>query len=63
MLFKIYVNDLSLCLEDTIVTLFTDDRKCLSIMRNRQSSMCIELQNDIDSLFEWSQKRGMDFNI
>ena len=30
-------------------------------IRNRQS--CIELQNAVDSLFEWSKKWGMYFNI
>ena len=50
LLFFIYVNDLPLCLKDTIVALFADDCKCLKNIHIRQS--CLELQNVIDSLFE-----------
>ena len=42
LLFSIYVNDLPLCVKDTIVALFADDCS-LKIIHNRQS--CIELQN------------------
>ena len=58
LLFLIFVNDLPLCAKDTIVALFADDCKCLKNIHNRQS--CIELQNAIDSLFEWSQKWEMN---
>ena len=43
------------------MALFADDCECLKNIHNRQS--CIELQNAIDSLFECSQKWGMNFNI
>ena len=59
--FLIHVIDLPLSVKDTIVALFAEDCKCLKNIHNRQS--CIELQNAIDSLFEWSQKWRMDFNI
>ena len=48
-----------LCVKYTIVNLFFD---CKSLKISIIGSH-VELQYAIDSLFEWSQKCGMDFNI
>lgn len=51
-LFLIYVNDLSQCIEFSTVFLFADDAKCHRDINGPKDSQ--SLQRDLDRLYEWS---------
>jgi hypothetical protein len=61
LLFLIFINDLPTVLNsDTKCRLFADD--CLIYRQIHSISDQIKLQNDLDSLLEWSHTWGMHFN-
>jgi len=59
LLFVLYINDLPECTLSH-VKLFADDAKCYRKIETLQD--CHDLQKDIDALFEWSKKWGLEFS-
>ena len=60
-LFLLYVNDLPSCLSsNSTLALFADDSKCYKEITSPDD--CLTLQQDIDSLLNWSEIWGMSFN-
>ena len=60
LLFSIFVNDLPSIVSSPIY-LFADDTKIFRVVRNKGDY--IALQNDLNSLYEWSLKWQLSFNI
>ena len=60
LLFSIFVNDLP-SIVSSLIYLFTDDTKIFHVVRNKGDH--IALQNDLNSLYEWSLKCQLSFNI
>lgn len=62
LLFNLYINDLHSCIENNQLKLYlyADDSKLLHYISNQQD--CIELQNALDSLLNWSLTWGLRFN-
>ena len=61
LLFLLYINDLPISVRHSKIALFADDAKC--VINVKSVASCIELQGDIDSIFSWSQKWPLIFNI
>ena len=61
LLFLLYINDLPINVRHSKIALFADDAKCVKNVKRLAS--CIDSQGDIDSIFSWSQKWRMIFNI
>ena len=61
LLFLLYINDLPVNVRHSKIALFADDAKGVKNVKSVAS--CIELHGDIDSIFSWSQKWRMIFNI
>ncbi len=57
-LFLIFINDLPNIVE-SIVKLFADDTKLFRCFKHHEQ---VELQQDLDSLFQWSAQRQISFN-
>jgi hypothetical protein len=60
LLFLLYINDMPSVAQHTSLALFADDSKCYKKISH--ISDCVQLQNDIDALFEWSQKWDLKFH-
>ena len=61
LLFLLYINDLPDCLETSIMYMFADDSKCIHIIRNFNDT--IDFQDDLDSVYLWSQTWKLKFNL
>ena len=59
-MFAIYINDMDMGV-DSYMSFFADDAKLLRKVTTER--YCETLQEDLDKLWEWSQKWEMDFNI
>ena len=60
LLFSMFVNDLPLIVSSPIY-LFADDTKIFRAMRNEENRAA--LQNDLNSLHEWTLNWQLNFNI
>ena len=58
--FLIYVNDLQLSASSSSLLLFADDTKCFNMVRSPSNSLV--LQQDLTSLFNWSNHWKLSFN-
>ena len=58
-MFQVYINDMNEGLS-SYINLFADDAKLLKVIKNLED--CMELQRDIDKIYEWSQKWKLEFN-
>ena len=58
-MFQIYINDMQEGLT-SYINLFADDAKLLRVIRNQND--CMELQRDIDKIYEWSKRWKLEFN-
>eukprot|EP00918_Siedleckia_nematoides_P071065 GHVU01155190.1.p1 GENE.GHVU01155190.1~~GHVU01155190.1.p1 ORF type:complete len:150 (-),score=9.30 GHVU01155190.1:480-929(-) len=56
----LYINDLPDVLKHTQVALYADDTKLYSTVQSEDE--CNNIQKDIESLYAWSVKWGLDFN-
>jgi len=61
LLFLIFVNDLPLWICNSMILMFADDTKVSHKICNENDGAL--LQQDLDSLMEWSKKCHLDFNI
>ena len=59
LLFLLYINDLPTAINYNNVALFADDTKFYSQVSNINS--CLNIQKDLDSLYEWSLKWQLKF--
>ena len=59
--FLIFVNDLPLWIRNSMIQMFADDTKVSRKICNENDGAL--LQQDLDSLVEWSKKCHLDFNI
>ncbi len=59
-MFAIYVNDMMEGV-DSYMSLFADDAKLMSRVRNDKD--CYLLQKSLDTVWKWSRKWEMEFNI
>ena len=60
LLFIMFINDLPLAV-DSPVYMFADDTKIIRVIKSRAGFLM--LQNDLDSLFNWSKLWQLNFNI
>ena len=60
LLFLIYVNDLHLSASSSSLLLFADDTKCFNMVRSPFDSLV--LQQDLTSLFNWSNHWKLSYN-
>ena len=60
-LFVLFINDLP-DVVNSCIQLFADDAKIFDSVHLREEQSGTRLQNDIDSLFEWSEKWQLPFN-
>ena len=60
LLFLIFINDLPLLVTKSFTGVFCDDT--LIAKEITQQSDAMELQNDLNSILEWTKKWGMKFN-
>ena len=60
LLFLIYVNDLQLSASSSSLLLFADDTKCFNMVYSPSDSLV--LQQDLTSLFNWSNHWKLSFN-
>jgi len=60
LLFIMFINDLLLAV-DSPVYIFADDTKIIRVIKSRTDFLM--LQNDLDSLFNWSKLWQLNFNI
>ena len=60
LLFLLYINDMPSVARHASLALFADDSKCYKQISN--ISDCLLLQNDIDSLCDWSKKWDLNFH-
>jgi len=60
-LFLIFVNDLPLWIRNSMILMFADVTKVSRKICNENDGAL--LQQDLDSLMEWSKKCHLDFNI
>jgi len=58
--FLLFINDMPPVASSSQTALFADDSKCFKSISSL--SDCIQLQNDLHSLFNWSQSWQMKFN-
>ena len=58
--FLLFINDLPSVALNCTTALFADDSKCFKEIND--PSDCILLQNDLNAMFEWSQRWNMNFN-
>ena len=61
LLFLLYINDLPDYLETSIMYMFADDSKCIHIIRNFNDT--IDFQDDLNSVYHWSQTWKLKFNL
>ena len=61
LLFLLYINDLPDCLETSIMYMFADDSKCIHIIQNFNDT--IDFQDDLNSVYHWSQTWKLKFNL
>ena len=61
LLFLLYINDLPDCLETSIMYMFADDSKCIHIIWNFNDT--IDFQDDLNSVYLWSQTWKLKFNL
>ena len=61
LLFLIYINDLSESVKHSTVFKFADDAKCYKSINTQMDST--HLQQDLNSLFQWSINNRLSFNI
>ena len=59
-LFLVFINDATQETNSNI-SLFADDAKCWRQIHSRAD--CVELQNDLDNLHQWSVRNSLPFNI
>ena len=60
-LFTIFVNDLLDCIKYSRYLMFADDLKIFKIISNITD--CIELQEDLDNIYQWSITNALHLNI
>ena len=60
LLFLVFINDLYLSIHHSNALSFTDDTKCYKLIYELLDS--IKLQDDLNSLFDWSQDSNLSFN-
>ena len=58
-MFQVYINDMNEGL-NSYINLFADDAKILKVVRSVDD--CMELQRDIDKIYEWSLRWKLEFN-
>ena len=58
-MFQIYINDLQEGLK-IYINLFADDAKLLKVVNGPDN--CMELQRDLDKMYEWRVKWKLEFN-
>lgn len=58
-MFQIYINDIQEGV-NSYINLFADDAKLLKVIKSQVD--CIEMQRDIDNMYEWSKKWKLEFN-
>ena len=58
-MFQIYINDMQEGLS-SYINLFADDARLLRMIRSHDN--CMELQRDIDKIYEWNQRWKLEFN-
>jgi len=61
LLFLIYINELSESVKHSTVFKFADDAKCYKSINTQMDST--HLQQDLNSLFQWSINNRLSFNI
>ena len=61
LLFIMYINDLPRELSNSKCLLFADDGKFFKIIKSL--SDCLQLQNDLNSIFSWCHKWKLDLNL
>ena len=61
LLFILYINDLPLSVAFSCLFLYADDTRCCKQICS--TSDCSLLQNDIDSLYNWSSQNKLRFNV
>jgi hypothetical protein len=59
-MFLLFINDMPSVVNFSSVALFADDSKCFNQISCRND--CLNLQNDLNNLFDWSLKWMMSFN-
>ena len=61
-LFLLFINDLPQAISTTTsIVLFADDAKCSRVISSRDDYQ--GLQQDLDKLFEWTERWGLSFNL
>ena len=60
LLFLVFINDLYLSIHHSNALSFADDTKCYKLIFELLNS--IKLQDDLNSLFDWSQDSNLSFN-
>ena len=60
LLFLIFINDLPSVVTSAKLLLYADDTKCIKSLSNQSDSL--KLQNDLDSLYQWSVS-NISFNL
>ena len=58
-MFQVYINDMNEGL-NSYINLFADDAKILKVVKSVDD--CMELQRDIDKIYEWSLRWKLEFN-
>lgn len=61
LLFNLFVNDISLCIQNSQFLLFADDLKVFKVVSSIDH--CLELQSDIDRVAVWCHVNGMSLNL
>lgn len=61
LLFLLYINDMPEIVSSSTLALFADDAKCFRSINSIAD--CLELQRDLDRLFQWSVKWKLEFNV
>ena len=61
LLFLLFINDLPNVIQYCKVDLFADDAKMYKKVVTEED--CVNLQKDLDSVYQWSIKWGLSFNV
>ena len=60
LLFLVYINDISLAVTSSEISLFADDALLYKPIKSIKDAR--DLQNDLDNLIQWEQDWSMEFN-